>query len=232
MRLSDLWTTKHRSYDPTAETYAQYAQSQKDAARNNFIKTAAIGSAGFAAGPLLGGVGAAVSKPAAELSQFGTAAGTGMGGAPILGGAAGLGSAPVKAAGSKIGLNSLLSLGQLAASGIGSIFGIHSQNNAQTKALAEQQREFDLQRQMATEQEATRKAEADRVAAESQRQWDAQQQQTMAQWRASEEQRARDNAIRDYQQQLLKEQEGRRAARRPLSDAARMKLSALIGLGR
>lgn len=178
--------------------YTDYVQSQKDAARNNFLKTAAIGAGSFALGPLASGLGTA----------------TGVGGAAIT--KAPLMSAPV-AGSSRFSLNSLLTLGQLGANLFGSITGQHSQTKAQDLARQEQQREFDRQQQMLAQQMAADQSEKDRVFAEQKRQWDAQQQMAATQWAAQEEDRKRRQQLEDYNLQLTKEAEARKAPRRAAS---------------
>jgi len=201
--------------------YNDYVQSQKDAARNNFLKTAAIGAGSFALGPVLGGLGAvggAASGPA-----------TGVGGAVIS--KAPLMSAPA-AAGSRFSLNSLLTLGQLGANLFGSITGQHSQTKATDLARQEQQREFDQQQQMLAQQMAADKAEKDRVFAEQQKQWEAQQQMAATQWAAQEQDRQRRQQLEDYNLQLTKDAEARKAPRRALSQQALIRLQDFLHMGR
>lgn len=167
-----------------------------------------------AAAPALFGVGGGAGLAA----QTG-GAGLGFGGAPVstaLGGA-------VKGASSGFNLGSLLGLGQLGANLFGAISGNRANSRALTAQQQEQQREFDAQQQFLQSQEATRKAEADRVAAQSQTQWEAQQKLAQAQWDADQADRVRTQRLQD-------EAEARKAPYRAASQAAALRLQDLLGL--
>ncbi len=197
------------------QTYADYAQAQKDASRKKFITTAAIASAALAGGAALPAAfgGAASAVPA----SVGTASA-----APVsMGSPAAIGAAGA----SRFSLSNLLDLGKLASGLWGTISGNKANANAQAATLAEQKREFDEQQRLLAENEATRKAEALRVSDEQARQWEAGQQFQGQQWRSQEEQRLHDRA-------LLDAAEARKAPRRAVSQQALMSLSQFLGLGR
>lgn len=215
------------------QLYQNYVQRQKDAARNNFIKQTAIGAGTFALGPALGGIGAVTSGAPAVSS--GVPASMASSGLPMSQGVPAVigGSAPgVSQAAGRFSLNNLLDLGKLGAGLWGTITGNHANTKATDLARIEQQREFDQQQQMLLAQQAKDKAEKDRVFAESQRQWEADQKFKADQFAASEQDRMRRQQLEDYNLQLTKESEARKAPRRAASAGALLRLQDLLRLGR
>jgi hypothetical protein len=197
------------------------------------IPTLGIGSAIAGGATGAASVPGAVGASSAPLGAGTVAAGgvlpsaaTATGFAPFAASVPMAASAPAAAsAAGHFSLSNLMDLGKLGAGLYGVVSGNRANNSAQSHALLEQQREFDQQQQMLTANEATRKAEADRVAAESARQWNAAQQFQAQQFAAQEEQRQHDRALADAA-------EARKAPRRAIGQQALMRLSDFLGLAR
>jgi hypothetical protein len=170
--------------------------------------------------------GAALAIPTLGLgSAAAGAGGVALPGAATAGMAPMSVAAPLASTAGKFSLSSLMDLGKLGAGLYGVVAGNRANNSAQSRSLLEQQREFDQQQQMLTANEATRKAEATRVADEQSRQWNAAQQFQAQQFAAQEEQRQHDRALADAA-------EARKAPRRALGQQALMRLSDFLGLAR
>ncbi len=212
--------------------YTDYVQAAKDAAKKKFLTTTAIGAGTFAAAP---GLGALWSGAAPAASQFGTAAGTGFGGAPFIGGAAGMGAtAPVLGATS--GLNTAMGIANSPGVNLGvnallGWFGKKSADKATDQArqdqLAANREALAIQRQ-ALELQA-RNADLDRADAKALN--DAINELKKRELDAAEEERQYQREQTDYLKQKDMARETALAPYRHNSAAAANKLASLWGLG-
>lgn len=188
-------------------------------------RVATAGTAAFLGAAALpavfGGGGAAAASAAPTGGGFWggvTAPSFGAGGAASAGGAGvGAGSVIAPAAG-RFTMGNLLRMGEIGIPAITGIFANRSQNRALDRQTAVEQANLAAQMQFVRDQEAQRRAEAERMFIEDQRRWEAEERNRARDVAAADEERA-------FQRRLVEEREQRR-------QQGRMRMDEFLARGR
>jgi len=149
----------------------------------------------------------------------------GAGGGAAAGGAGASSTIPIvpAAAAGKFTLGGLIDVAKVAIPAVTGILGQRSQNKALDRQSQREQATYAEQMQMAREQEAYRRAEADRVTQQEERRYHIEQANRAKELAAAEEERAFRRSIDDYNFRHLQDRDARRQeGRLRLMDFLRM----------
>lgn len=161
-----------------------------------------------------------------RLATMGVTAGLGAAAAPLLFGAMGGGAAtgaaastaPAVTTAARFTLPNILRMAEIGVPAVAGIFANRAQGKALDRQSAMEQQNIQAQMDFAREQEAIRRAEAERMFTEDQRRFDTSERNTKEQ--------------RDFERRLIEEREARRAPYREASRQALFRLQELINMGR
>ena len=223
----EFWRSKGIDMEPQIRKLEPHGLS-KWAPR---IATAAVGGyLGGVAAPALFGSGAAASGAASSAPATGGGFWSGVS-APTFGAAGGATAAAsvippmVSAPAARFTLGNILKMAEVGVPAITGLFGMRSQNRALDRQAQAEQAALAEEIVFAREQEAQRRAEAERMFVEDQRRWEAEERNRGRELAATEEERA-------FNRRLLEERESRRAPLRAAAGPALFRLQELMRMRR